>query len=257
MPDRHQMKEFFLRNRTKIGTGGLAILVVTAVAFGAMSLIHASDEAQEATHKVKVIEHNNNNCLPKKGEKLPRRPALCKAGFDKAVQLISPDQACQIVAKGSSRIVVNGQRIGSVRCAKPAGSSESSDTSNEATPKTTSPRDGNSELGTEPTSMAPSHPHHHHHSQPKPPSSGTQPAPTSTPPTQQPPAEDTHDKGNHGEATGNEGPKGNGPEGQGPPGQAAQGIVEGVTDAAGEAIGTVFDTTCTLLQRAVNLCHGN
>lgn len=239
---------FFHRHRTKILTGSLATIAVAASSFAVQKAFDAVHDAESSVKKVKVIERNSSNCIPKKGETVPRRPALCKAGFDKAVQLISPYQACQISAKGAPLMVVNGEKVKTIECIQPAPKQHgSSEISEQSTSGQSRPRRSQSSAKIEGSS--PQHHQTHKKSQPQPhsPESTT---PVTAPEQAAPPPPPTDNgqgknKGNHGEGTGTEGPKGNAS-----PGQAAQGLVEN----AGKAVGKVLDETCTLLDQLANLC---
>lgn len=246
---------FFQRHRTKLLTGSIATLAVIASAFAAQKAIHTASEVEGTVKKVKVIERNSSNCLPRIGETTPRRPALCKAGFDKAVQLISPYQACQISAKGAPLMLVNGERVKTIECIQPPPKTHGSSGPQASTRTPQGPTHRPSQpvkQVVKPNPQGGSSPGKKHQS--KPPQGNT----PSTPPAETvvtPPTDNGQgkNKGNHGDGTGTEAPKGNGPDGGGPPGQSAS-LLEDVTDATGQAVGKVFGQTCTLLDEIAQLC---
>ncbi len=113
------MKTFLRNNRTKVVTGGLATAAVIICGYAIILLHSTESEVNKTATQVKVIEKNGSNCLPRAGETTPRRPKLCKAGFDQATKLITPEQACKILQKGAGLIVIDGRRIQNVTCAAP------------------------------------------------------------------------------------------------------------------------------------------
>lgn len=97
-----------------VGLGSLAAVSI----FGALVYFFAydpiTDKASDTVTRVTTLEQGAP-CLPDETGQ-PRRPRDCRRSFSQAVQTLTTAQACRIVQKGATLLVVNGNRVQSVEC---------------------------------------------------------------------------------------------------------------------------------------------
>lgn len=93
-----------------IFTGIGITVVVSLVAF----LAYQSRTQEE---RVDTLERGAP-CRPDRNNQ-PAEPQKCKESFSQAVKTLTPEQACRIVRKGATLLLVNGERITSVECIPP------------------------------------------------------------------------------------------------------------------------------------------
>ena len=191
------MKRGWPQTRTILWAVGISALV-SLVAYVGYTANHADQSATDAKKEVRVLTASPCKAAIHDPKKLP----ACRKSFHAAVKLIGPSVACQLVKKGTSWLLVNGERVGGnaqLECVPPAKSKPS------ATP-TQHPGEvdiagGNSSPHGRTGPPRGGHGGHHE----------ATPTPATTPTTSAPPAAPTEAPGNSG---------GHGPNGEGGQGEA-------------------------------------
>lgn len=105
---------FYRRHRMAI-QGIISVAVGALLAAIGFLAITAGNTAEQVKKDVRVLKQASP-CLAAKESPTPKNLALCHKSFGQAVALVTSPQACLLFLKGASLLVIDGQRVRSVKC---------------------------------------------------------------------------------------------------------------------------------------------